>query len=182
MANEHRFAEFDAELAQYAHGVHSLDPAATDDEIRQIEQVIPTPLPGVYREFLIRHNGGSLFCDSWNLYGVPRREFPLQVDLVQANRGRRWPGMPAEWFIIGSTAWGDRISLITETGTDQTKVTQWDHERGRVAQTWPSFEEWLTDTMTTGSRSLNYDGSRKHYVREQAWAAIRKLFGKQSER
>src|SRR5687768_15594483 len=145
MANPIKFSFFETEIAKYVSGVHSMSPGATNAEILAAESKLAIVFPAVYREFLHQYNGGSIFWKTIIFFGTPQAGQGESFELVNANL-QKWPGIPGSYLAIAAYSYGDEICLaIDKTNNQKYEVIQWDHELGRIAETWPSLEDWLND-------------------------------------
>jgi hypothetical protein len=116
-------------------------PCLEEVKLREVEQLIGSPLPADYRAFLLTHNGGkpsltgfrmeregrgySESSVAW-LYGIQDGgEFFNSFELhYRGLRGR----MPAHIIPIGSDPGGNQI-CISVAGPDLGRVYFWDHEK-----------------------------------------------------
>ena len=117
------------------------DPALTGAELDRFEQSHRQQIPGVYRKFLLEHNGGqpdpcefrmrSGSTDSEEA-GAVKRFFGINatertLDLAYALETFK-DRIPAFLFPIARDPGGNLIGIATE-GPDQGHVLFWDHER-----------------------------------------------------
>lgn len=161
------FKGFYKELYKYAEGVHGLNEGATDRIVYSFEEKYNMNLPYYYKEWLKINNGGTLFVDSigTKIYEVlgnrPRKDGVFYIEDNFDGR-KRQPGMPATFFMIARTPFGDVIGYDLENTTlEDGKVLYWNRESGKVEEEWSSFAKWLKDEMLIGKEEVGYDGLEK---------------------
>lgn len=161
------FKAFDKEYNKYAEGVHRLNEGATDKIIYSFEEKYNMNLPHYYKEWLKLHNGGTLFAGTINtrimevLGNRRRREGVLYIE-DNFDGSKRQPGMPATFFMLAYTSYGDIIGYDLENTTlEDGKVLYWNKESGKIEEEWSDFAKWLKDEMLIGKEEVDYNGELK---------------------
>jgi hypothetical protein len=111
--------------------------------IEMAEAKLGITLPKVYREKLMRENGGYIETppDGWDLYPVQDTSSKKRMkrtfnDIVyETNYSRKWPGFPQDAVAIGDNAGGDKLIFLPDPnhpGLAELKLYWWDHETRKV--------------------------------------------------
>ena len=115
----------------------SLGPPLTERDIAAIEREFGVSLPGDYRAFLRKHNGGSpspdafpIFRDSADTHGILNRFLgisPGDYDDMLAVRKVFQERVPPDLLPIACDPGGNLICLAV-AGTNRRRIYFWDHE------------------------------------------------------
>ena len=161
------FKAFYKEYNKYTEGVHNLNEGATDRIIYAFEETYNMNLPLYYKEWLKVNNGGTLFADTigttiMEVLGNRTRKEGVRYIEDNFDGSKRQPGMPATFFMIAYTPYGDVIGYDLEhTNLEDGKVLYWNRESGEIEEDWPNFAKWLKDEMLIGKEEVDYTGAER---------------------
>lgn len=161
------FKAFYKEYNKYADGVHKLQEGASDKVVYDFEEKYNMNLPYYYKEWLKNHNGGVLFPDTigtviFSVLGSGSSKEGTYYIEDNFDGSKRLPDMPATFFMIGRTNYGDVIGFdLTNTNLQDGKVVYWNKESKKIEEQWDSFAKWLKDEMLIGKEEVDYNGDEK---------------------
>ena len=161
------FKAFYKEYNKYAEGVHDLNEGASDKIIYTFEEKYNMNLPYYYKEWMKVHNGGTLFADTigTKIFEVLGNRTPKEgVCYIEDNfdGSKRNPAMPATFFMIAKTPYGDVIGFDLENASlEDGKILYWNKESGKIEEDWASFAKWLKDEMLIGKEEVDYTGAER---------------------
>jgi hypothetical protein len=117
---------------------------ATEEEVRRAEQQVGRPFPPDYREFILRHGGGTI--GALSVYGVRPASMMATTDTV-VHRNERfqqsgWPGLKPV-LVIASDGSGNPIGIGPEG-----RIWRSDHNASYVYQcVAEGFEEFIRSCL-----------------------------------
>lgn len=113
------------------------------------EQALGASLPGIYRAYIAKCNGGEVEAeyDTWQVHPLEDRTDRKRISrtanhvLRETEQARRWPKFPAEALCIASNGTGDLLVLKREGSAFKDEVYLWSHEHGTTTWLAASIEE-----------------------------------------
>lgn len=123
--------------------VMELNPPASEQQIKNWEEKYQWKIPGEYRSFLLKYNGGEIYIPGLVLLGVePVADW---CDMAEQNSSACRGSFDVDYLVIGRTNYGNLIGIYT--GTEQTVDTcnfvEWDTETQEAIKYWDTLEELL---------------------------------------
>jgi hypothetical protein len=125
------------------------------DKLEEFEDRYQLTIPPQYRDFLLKHNGGSpvpdtiSFPDGSNtssirlIYGIHNGPYWSTLDWAfESYLG----SMPEEFIPFGEDPMGN-VFIIAVKGNDLGKIYFWDHELASDQQPWYENLTWLADSF-----------------------------------
>lgn len=142
--------------------LHELYASLEDDEIKQIKQDSPIPLPQSYLDFLKEFNGLQIFNGQLNIYGLYNNEKIYEkdkapFDLFDINN-IRVKNTPNEWFFFGSYGY-DGTKMMFDTSQQNNKVYRTERYSLEILNEWESFEEWLNSEVERIANHFEENGN-----------------------
>ena len=108
---------------------------ATEEQITRFETECEVKLPSLFREWLLRSDGGDLFPPAgFQIYGIAHKPF---IDINDDDR-------PDErYIVIGALASGDPVLCEKENE----RISIFNHDAGRIEEdeVYPDFLAFLND-------------------------------------
>jgi hypothetical protein len=114
--------------------------ALAETYILAAEQALGASLPGIYRAYIAKCNGGELEAeyDRWELHPLEDRTDRKRISrtashvLRETEQARKWPNFPPGALCIASNGTGDLLVLKREGNTIEDAVYLWSHEFGTI--------------------------------------------------
>jgi len=118
-------------------------------ELEKTENEIGAKLPDLYRNAMMRDNGGSVKIqdDDWELFPIRNQGSRKLVSrtanhiLRETASAKEWRGYPDNAIAIGSNGSGDLLVLIKEDSIFNNQVYVWDHEDASLTTVANDFSE-----------------------------------------
>lgn len=132
--------------------VMDFNDAASEDKIKEFQELNKIVLPPSYVELLKRFDGGELFIPGIRIYGISEKGNCRSIKQINGKSIRKGFKIPVSLLIIGKLNYGDWICIELN---DKYEIIQWDHEKDEEFCRWSCIEEWLTESIDNYTR---YEG------------------------
>jgi hypothetical protein len=124
--------------------------------IASFEKLIGVPVPADYREFLVKHNGGTVLPDCFFVYGCSTGDYHTLQYLcgVRPNSGGNLVSefetfhdrIPFEFIPIGYNP-GSDLLLLAVRGKDYGRIFYWDSSDKKPSEL-PDDHEWTEQELS----------------------------------
>ena len=139
--------------------LHEIYISLSEEQINELENTIPVPLPSDYREFLKISNGINIFSDSLSVFGVRDSDSSTQpYDIIDENMEAP-EGAPESWLFFGGYSWdGTMVMFDLNEGTENNKVYLCARESAEILYEWNDFWSWLSEETDRLSKMFDLNG------------------------
>jgi len=111
-----------------------------ENYIRDAEVALEGKLPGRYRNWIARSNGGEVEAqdDTWQVHPLEdrtdRKRSARSANHVvwETEQARKWSAFPINAIAIASNGTGDRLVLLQQDSAFADAVYLWSHESGEL--------------------------------------------------
>lgn len=139
--------------------LHEIYTGLSEEQVNELENDMPIPLPNDYRAFLKIYNGINIFSDSLSVFGVRDSDSSIQpYDIIDENMEAP-EGAPESWLFFGGYSWdGTMVMFDLSEGTENNKVYLCARESANILYEWNDFWSWLSEETDRLSKMFDLNG------------------------